>query len=61
MATRDAIQTALDEFEQKMTNKQVSISMAEYLKLLQLSQELADDEPKEIKVEWIEPPASAGA
>jgi hypothetical protein len=35
--------------------------MAEYIKLLQLSQELADEEPKEIKVEWIEPPSSTGA
>jgi hypothetical protein len=61
MATKDAIQAALDGFEEKLTNKQVSISMAEYMKLLQLSQELAEDEPKEIKVEWIEPPASTEA
>jgi hypothetical protein len=61
MATRDAIEAALREFEEKLSKKEVSISTAEYMKLLQLSQELAEEEPKEIKVEWVEPPASTGA
>ena len=54
MATKEAIQSALEEFEKKLSEKQVSISMAEYMKLLQLSQELTEDEPKEITVQWVE-------
>lgn len=61
MATKDAIQTALEKFEKKLTDDNVSISMAEYVKLLQLAQELGEDEPKEIKVEWVEAPKSTEA
>ena len=51
MATKDTIDETLKAFEAKMSNKAEQLSMAEYIKLLQISQELADDEPKEIKVE----------
>jgi hypothetical protein len=62
MATRDAIRQALQAFEKGLTDAEAKkLTMAEYIKLLQLSQELAEDEPKEIKVEWIEAPKSAEA
>jgi hypothetical protein len=61
MASKEAIEAALKEFEDKLTKKEVTISTAEYMKLLQLSQELAEDEPKEIKVEWVEAPKSTEA
>jgi len=62
MATKDAIKHALEAFELGLTDTEArKLSMAEYIKLLQISQELPEDEPKEIKVEWIEPPASTEA
>jgi hypothetical protein len=63
MATKDAIEKALTTFEKNLQNEAEAkkLTMAEYIKLLQLSQELAEDEPKEIKVEWIEAPKSTGA
>lgn len=61
MATKDTIDETLKAFEAKMSNKAEQLSMAEYIKLLQISQELADDEPKEIKVEWVEAPKSTEA
>jgi hypothetical protein len=62
MATKDAITKALQAFEQDLTDEQgKKLTMAEYIKLLQLSQELAEDEPKEIKVEWVEAPKSTEA
>lgn len=61
MATKDAIHTALEAFESTMAENGKKLTMAEYIKLLQLSQELADEEPKEIKVEWVEAPKSTEA
>jgi hypothetical protein len=59
--TRSAIQKALDAFEAHLREEGTKLSMAEYIKLLQLSQELADDEPKEITVRWVETPISKEA
>lgn len=54
MATKDAIKAALDQFENQMHKPDFKLSLAEYVKLLQLKQELAEDEIKEIEVSWVE-------
>jgi hypothetical protein len=54
MATKDAIETALQTFEKQMGAKEFKLSLAEYVKLLQLKQELAEDEIREIRVSWVE-------
>jgi hypothetical protein len=54
MATRDAIQTALKRFEEEMKADGFKLTLSEYVKLLQLKQDLADDEIREVKVSWVE-------
>lgn len=54
MATKDAIETALQTFEQQMKEKAFKLSLAEYVKLLQLKQELSEDEVTEVRVTWVE-------
>ena len=55
MATKDAIKAALDQFENQMHKPDFKLSLAEYLKLLQIEEELDQESPKEIKVTWVEP------
>ncbi len=41
--------------ETKFAEKDYKPTMAEYLKLLQMEQEIEQETPKEIKVTWVEP------
>jgi hypothetical protein len=41
--------------EERVNAKELKPTVAEYLKLLQIEQELAQESPKEIKVTWVEP------
>jgi hypothetical protein len=41
--------------ESRIKAQEVKPSVAEYLKLLQIEQELEQESPKEIKVTWVEP------
>jgi hypothetical protein len=41
--------------EARIKEKDLKPTMAEYLKLLQMEQELNEEGPKEIKVTWVEP------
>jgi hypothetical protein len=59
MATKEAIETALRQFEESLLNNQVDLTLGEYIKLLQLAHEIEDDEPKEITVQWIETPSGS--
>lgn len=45
---------AIASFESRIKEKDFKPTIAEYLKLVQLEQELAEDEAKEIKVTWID-------
>jgi len=46
----------LGQFETKIEQKDFEPTVAEYVKLLQLGQEIGrDDEAKEIKVTWVTP------
>lgn len=54
MASKKAIDVALQKFETEMENGGMKLSLAEYVKLLQLRQDLADDDIREIKVSWVE-------
>lgn len=53
----ELLQTAIQKMEAKLKTDDFKPSIAEYLKLLQLEQELGQDEAKEIKVTWVEPEA----
>ena len=58
----ELVEKAIAKFDAKIKKAGFEPTVAEYVKLLQLGQELGqEDDPKEIKVEWIDSPASTEA
>ena len=56
----ELLENTLTQFEKKIQGKDYEPTVAEYMKLLQLGEELAqEDEPKEIKVTWVTPEAAS--
>jgi hypothetical protein len=55
MSKLGAIETLMRRFEKTLQDKGVKLTVAEYIRLLQLRKELDVEEPKEIKVTWVEP------
>ena len=55
--TADVLDKALRSYEHKLMSEDLKPALAEYLKLLDLEKELAEeaDGPREIKVTWVEP------
>jgi hypothetical protein len=55
----DLVRKALDAFEKRLGNEDLRPTLAEYLKLLQIEQEVTkqDKLPREITVTWVEPEA----
>lgn len=41
--------------ENRLTKEDVKATLGDYIRLVQLEKELDEDEPREIKVTWIEP------
>jgi hypothetical protein len=52
---------AIEGFETRMNAEGFKPTVAEYLKLLQMEQEMdaAEDKPKEIKVTWVDPASTS--
>jgi hypothetical protein len=48
---------AIAAFETRLDAKELKPTIGDYLKLLQMEQEIEQESPKEIKVTWVEPPA----
>jgi hypothetical protein len=56
----ELLEKTLGQFESKIKQEGYEPTVAEYVKLLQLGQELGqEDEPKEIKVTWVTPEAAS--
>ncbi len=55
------VEKAAEAFEKKINADDLKPSLAEYLKLLQMEQEIEAESPKEIKVTWVEPQAPSSA
>jgi hypothetical protein len=53
------VDAALKKLEEKLTTDEFKPTVADYLKLVQLEQELEQEETKEIKVTWVEPGATS--
>ena len=49
------VKNLLAKVEQKITEEPVKATLAEYIRLVQLHKELDEEEPKEIRVTWVEP------
>ena len=45
----------LKNVEKKLAGDDVKASLADYIRLMQLQTELEEEEPKDIKVTWVEP------
>ncbi len=45
----------LKNVEKKLGGEDVKATLGDYIRLLQLQQELEEEEPKDIKVTWVEP------
>jgi hypothetical protein len=55
----ELVRKALEAFEKRLDDENFKPTLAEYLKLLQFEQEVAqeDESPREITVTWVEPEA----
>ena len=49
------VEKVLEKMEEKLEGDQIKPSVGDYLRLLQYREEMEADEPKEIRVTWVEP------
>ena len=49
------LEEVLTKMEEQLKTNDFKPSLGDYLKLVQLEKEVGDEEPKEIKVTWVEP------
>ena len=50
----DVIREAIKIFEDKFIDGKIKITASEYIRLLELKQQLDGDEPREVKIRWVE-------
>lgn len=50
-----SVKKAIELFEQKLAQGEVKPTVGEYVRLLELQKEISADEPREIRVTWVEP------
>jgi hypothetical protein len=51
--------SVITKMEDKLREADFKPSLADFLRLVQLEQETGEEEPKEIKVTWVEPDKSS--
>ena len=49
------VEKLLKNVEKKLGGEDVKATLGDYIRLVQLQQELEEDEPKDIQVTWVEP------
>ena len=52
------VKRLLRRLEQKLSDEEVKATLGDYIRLVQFERELEEDEPREIKVTWVEPEAT---
>ncbi len=57
----ELVERAIESIEQKLGSSDVKATFADFIRLLQLQKELQVEEPREIKVTWIDPSATESA
>jgi hypothetical protein len=55
---REAVSKAIKTIEGKLKSDDFKATITDFVRLLQLEKELREDDPKEIKVTWVEPSAT---
>ncbi len=51
------IRRVIQQFETKLASNEVKATVGDFIRLLQLQQEMKDEQPREVKVKWVEEPA----
>lgn len=51
----ELLEKAIQRIEEKLGSSDVKATFADFIRLLQLQKELQADQPREIKVTWIDP------
>jgi hypothetical protein len=51
----DVLTAVVQKMEGKITANEFKPTLADFLRLVQLEKEIGEEEPKEIKVTWVEP------
>ncbi len=60
LTPRTKIARLLERLEEKLGEETLKASLGDFIRLVQLERELADEEtPREIKVTWVEPRATS--
>jgi hypothetical protein len=54
MKRAQMVERILKKLETAFTNDGVKATLGDYIRLVQLRKELEDDEPREIRVTWVE-------
>jgi hypothetical protein len=49
------VSKVIEKIEQKLDSDQLKPTVGDFIRLLQLEKELKEEQPKEIKVSWVEP------
>ena len=57
----ELLEKAIQRMEEKLGSADVKATFGDFIKLLQLQKEMQIDEPREIKVTWIEPSEAESA
>jgi len=51
----DVIREAIKIFEDKFKSANIKITASEYIRLLELYQQISDEKPREIRIRWVQP------
>ena len=53
------VKKLLEKVEKKLSGDEVKATLGDYIRLVQLQKELEEEQPREIKVTWVEPTETA--
>ncbi len=51
----DVIRKAIEIFEKKFDAANIKITASEYIRLLELQQQMNEEKPREIRIRWVQP------
>jgi hypothetical protein len=57
----DVVDKMIDRFEKKLDADKVNVTVGDFIRLVQFRKELKEEDPKEIRVTWIDPPEKEDA
>ena len=57
----DVIREAIKIFEKKFDAANIKITASEYIRLLELQQQMNEEKPREIRIKWVQPSETTGS